>query len=66
MQTTIFSSISLPNNVAEVRTMDIRVDDVLVITFADIMVVMLTGVAVVATATDFNMPVPLEGSILSC
>ena len=53
---------------AEVRTMDMRVDDVVMITLVDIIFVMLSGVMVVATATafKFDIPVPLEGSILSC
>ena len=68
MPTPMFSSISHPDEVVEVLTMDMWVDDVVISTFADIMLVMLTGVVVVAAATtfEFAMPVPLEGSILSC
>ena len=68
IQTTMFSSISLPDNVAEVWTMDMRVDGVVMIIFADIICVILTGVVVVAKSTTFkfDIPVLLEGSILSC
>ena len=65
----MFSSISHPDERIEVLTMDMRVGDVVISTFADIMLIMSTGVVVVAAATaiGFAMPVPLEGSIpLSC